>query len=138
MSGKSSGTNPYFNGRVVADAFEAKHGNGVCVTAVTLNGSTVKYFFGAASEGAEFRGTITGLYMLALGATGQTITVKGTGGVTVATITSSSSKGGLSGPSSALANTAIDLTGSVSVSSANAGNATDTSIVFLTYKNDDD
>lgn len=128
-----SGTNPYFPGQVVSDSFEGKHGNGVSTTAKSCNGTTVAYLFGAASTGAGFRGTITGALMTTLGATSQTVTLKGTGGLTICTFTSASSVGGVVGPNAALVNTAIDLTGSVSISS---GSASDTSIVYITYKTD--
>jgi hypothetical protein len=130
--------NPKFDGMVQGVSFEATHGNGVSTTAQSCNGSTAAYLFGAASTGAGFRGTVTGAWVTTLGATAQTITLKGTGGLTICTFTSSDSVGGVVGPNAVLANTAIDLSGSVSIVSGNTGYATDTSIVYITYKCDED
>ncbi len=130
--------NPHFSGRVVSNAYEAEHGNGISVTVKSCNGSTNVYVFGGATTGANFRGTITGAWATTLGSTVQTVTLKNDGN-TVCTFTTSTAVGGMVGPNAALAYTAINLAASVAIVSGNSlPGKTDTSIVFVTYKTDED
>jgi len=132
MANPSSST-PFFH-HAKAKSYEAEHENGVSTTTVTLAGTTVQYFFGSDTNG--FRGTITGLWLTQIVGTSQTVTVEGTGGVvTICTISGSATAGSVLAPDAALANTAIDLNGTVSVVS---DNAVDTSLVTITYKTDID
>ena len=78
-----------------------------------------------------FASTVTGMLVSALGATSQTVTLKGVNGATIATTTTSSSVGGVTGPSSAgLTNTALTSAGTLTVSS---GSASDTSLVTVFF-----
>lgn len=133
-----NGLNPKFEGQVKAACFEAVHGNGISATSKSCSGATAVYFFGSATAGANFRGTVTGAFLTTLGATSQTVTLKGTGGLTICTFTSASAAGGVVGPNAVLANTAIDLSGSVSIVSTSDAGKTDTSIVYITYKTNED
>lgn len=130
--------NPKFEGQVTATSFEGLHGNGVSITAKPCNGATAVYLFGAAATGAGFRGTITGAFCATMGGTSQTVTLKGKSGATVCTFTTASAVAGVVGPNAVLANTAIDLDGSISIVSGSTGGVTDTSIVYVTYKCDED
>lgn len=128
--------NPFFLGRVKANAYDAEHGKGICTTAVSCNGATEVDVFGTTNG---FRGTITGILVSAINATSQTITIKGTHG-TVATVTSGTTEGAVTGITTALSSPtyAIDLTGTMKVVSGNSDCLTDQSIVFITYKTDED
>lgn len=121
--------NPFFTGRVKAGAYDATHGGGISTTAITLSGTSIGYFFGSSGNG--FTGTVTGVFMSALTGTGSTVTIKGTNGATIATITSGTSNGVVKGNNAALTNTAIDLTGTVS---ATSNDALEAGTVFLTYQ----
>jgi len=123
-------TNPVVHGQIIAEEYEAKHAKGVSTTAVSCVGTTVTNVFGTTNG---FRGTITGAWLCTLGATSQTVTLKGSNGATICTFTSASSAGGVVGPNAVLANTAIDLNGTITVAS---GSTSDTSIVYVTYKTD--
>lgn len=107
--------------------FEALHGKGVSATAVSLTGATAIDIFGAVNK---FGGVITGLLLNTLGATSQTITIAGTAG-TVATITSGTTAGSVTGPAAVLANATFTKTGTLIASS---GSGVDTSKLIVFYK----
>jgi hypothetical protein len=130
--------NPKFIGQVQAESFEATHGDGVCTTVLPCNGATAVYFFDSANAtGCSLRGTITGAWLCTIGSTGRTVTLKGAQGATICTFTEGSSIGTVVGPNAALANTAIDLTTSISIVSTSWPVYTSTSLVFVTYKTDE-
>jgi len=126
-----NGLNPTFGGRVGAQGFATLHNKGIGCVVVDTNSTTAVDVFGTTNG---FTGTITGVFVNALGGTGNTITLKGSNGATIATVVESSTAGLLVGPTSALANTAIDLTGTCTVVS-NANNAANPNgQVFVFYK----
>jgi len=127
-----SSLNPSFKGQVKSNSYEAEHGNGISTTTIALSGTTTKYFFGSASIPNNFRGTITGVWISQLVATSQTVTVKSDGN-TVCTFTGATTAGLLHGPNAALANTAININGSIT---AVSNSTVDVSLVTITYKTD--
>lgn len=121
--------NPEFQGRVKATAFEATHKNGVCSTTLKLYGTTATYL---CSDSANyFRGKITGILLSTYEAVGQTVTVKGTGGATIATLTGGSATGNVSGVNAPITNALIELDGTIS---AVSNWAADRSYVTLWYR----
>lgn len=126
-----NGQNPKFGGQVTASSYEATHGKGISSTVVTLSGTTPSNLFGTVNG---FRGTITGLLFVALTGTSSTVTVKsGLTGATVGTITAGSSNGVVTGTAS-LANTAIDLTGTMT---ATSNSALEAGSLIVFYKTDE-
>jgi hypothetical protein len=120
--------NPTHEGRVVAAGFDARHTKGVSVTAVTLTSTTTALNVFGTTNG--FVGTITGAFICASGTTAQTVTLATTAG-TVGTFTTGNSVGSVTGAAAALANTALASAGTCTVT---AGSASDTSVLFITYK----
>lgn len=121
-----NGLNPNFPGRVTSAGYDANHAKGVCVTCVSTAGTTDTDVFGSTNG---FKGTVTGVYLIAKDATAANITLIGPEG-TYCTIAKGTSAGGLVGATS-LSYTAISKDGTLKVdSSDNTGNA----FVFITYK----
>lgn len=77
-----------------------------------------------------FAATVTGMLVSALGATAQTVTLKGTNGATIATTTTGNSVSNVSGPLAGLSNTALTSAGTCTISS---GSASDTSLVTVFF-----
>lgn len=124
----SNAESPYFPGKVTAGGFDAIHANGVSVTAISTTNVTHVYPLGTT---LKFNGVITGVYMVDLDGSSQTMTVYN-GGVAVCTISQSGTAGTVKGATT-LSNTTLSVGGTMSVAtngSAGGGEAR----VFLTYK----
>jgi hypothetical protein len=127
-----NGLNPTFEGKVTAGGFEAIHGKGVTITAVTLAGTQLNSVnvFGTT---VNVYATITGIFANAIGAVAQTITVVNTDG-TVATFGTIAGKAGeVFAPAEALVNISLTPSDTFQVYSSDSS---DRSIVFITYKVD--
>jgi len=122
-----NGLNPSFLGKVTANGFDARHARGTSITVATCNGTTAVNVFGTTND---FEGTLTGVFVAAMGRTAQTITVYTTAG-TVGTVTTGNTVGSVTGLNAVIANTALTIAGTCRIAS---GNASDTSLVYLTYQ----
>lgn len=95
------------------------------IIAVLTNGTTPVNVF--SPKGASFKGTITGVFVIAQDTTAGNITPK-VGGNTVVTIAKGTTSGGMTG-GGALSNINFVPGQSVQIVSSSAGNA----LVFITY-----
>lgn len=119
--------NPEFVDMPTALGYKTRHGKGVGVVAVTLQSTTADVNVFGSTNG--FTGTITGVFMASVGATGTTVTLTN-GGTTVCTMTGVGEAGSVVAPASALANTALTASGTTVLTS---DSASDTGIVYITY-----
>lgn len=126
----SNDWNPTFGGKVESAGFDAKHGKGVSITPTDTAGTSPVDVF---SNPNAFTGTITGVFLVALGAIAANITIAGADGATICTIAKGTATSALVSID-ALANTAITRTGTLTVVSDSAVDPEGQAKVFLTYK----
>lgn len=112
---------------VAAATTRLSSGMGYGMVVKPLNGTTSVNVFGTTNG---FAATITGVFVSTLGTTSATVTIKGTGGATIGTITGGASAGTMVGVTSALANTSITAAGTCTVVSSKTD---DTSYVFIGF-----